>query len=311
MRNGTKGIYDVAHLVWNHFCCVATVFSPQWNTQLRFLRRTGHFANLKEPKTFSEKLSWLKLYRNATDPLVKQCADKYAVREYVKSCGLARILNPLFAVYRSEKEIVWKDLPTSFVLKWNFGCGFNILCPDKYGCNEREAKKKLHKFRKTPFWLEHAEYQYKVDKKYLLCERYMASPLGEDLLDYKVYCFHGRALAILVIRRAPNKEKAAIFMDSNWNVLSDVPDRYSESLVPEKPVCLQEILEAAERLAAPFPFVRVDFYQYQGKAVFGEMTFTPAAGICPSETKINGKSMGEYIDLEMVSNENSKPRKGQ
>lgn len=293
-----KRIYSGLRAVWKKVCCIITLLSPYLNTQILFFRAKRKFANLKRPKTFSEKISWLKLYRYANDPLVKQCADKYAVRDYVAECGLGHMLNPLIAAYESEKEIVWKDLPEAFVLKWNFGCGFNILCPNKQDCKEQEVKKQLHKFCKTPFWLENAEYQYKVDKKYLLCERYMESPSNEGLLDYKVYCFHGRALAILVVRRAPNKEKAAIFMDLNWDVLSDIPERYSESLAPEKPVCLKEMIEAAECLATPFPFVRVDFYQYQGKLVFGEMTFTPAAGICPSETEIDGKPMGDYIDLD-------------
>lgn len=294
-----KTMCKILRAIWNKFCYTATLFSPYLNTQLRFLRCTGHFADLKNPKTFSEKLLWLKLYRYAKDPFVKQCADKFAVREYVQKCGLPHLLNPLIAVYNSEKEIVWENLPTSFVLKWNYGCGFNLLCSNKEECDEQFAKKQLHKWGTTPFWLEHGEFQYKVDNKLLLCERYMLPPPGEDLLDYKVYCFHGKPLSILVIRRMQEEEKAAVFMDLQWNVISDIPSRYSKSFLPERPVCLREIIEAAERLSQPFPFVRVDFYQYQNKPVFGELTFTPAGGICPSETTIDGKPMGDYINLDI------------
>ena len=166
-----KNVYEWIRSVWKKACCFITLFSPYLNTQILFLRASGKFANLKEPKTFSEKISWLKLYRYANDPLVKQCADKYAVREYVKECGLEQMLNPLFAVYATEEEIIWEELPEAFALKWNFGCGFSVLCSDKTECNERKIRRILRKWGKTPFWMEAGEFQDKVDKKYLLCER--------------------------------------------------------------------------------------------------------------------------------------------
>ena len=106
----------------------ATIISPELNTQLRFLQAKKRFANLKNPQTFTEKLSWLKLYRYADDSLVKQCADKYSVREYVTSKGLQDMLVPLIASYKSPEEIDFDVLPDSFVLKWNFSCGYNIIC---------------------------------------------------------------------------------------------------------------------------------------------------------------------------------------
>lgn len=277
-----------------------TRVSPKLNTQVRFYKAAGRFADLKNPQSFSEKLLWLKLYRYAEDPLVRQCADKLRVRDYVEEKGLGDLLNPLLTLYDRAEDIRWEELPRQFVLKWNFGCGANLLCPDKEKLDTQKAAAQLRAWGKNEFWQEFAELQYRVDKKVILCERFLEAPAGEELLDYKFYCFHSKVKAVLVIARPAEGEKAAVFMSPEWELLSDVPSRYRESLVPARPESLREMIEAAERLAEPFPFVRVDFYQYEGRPVFGEMTFTPAACILPSETPIDGKPMGELLCLERL-----------
>lgn len=277
-----------------------TRISPRLNTQLRYQRAAGRFADLKNPKSFSEKLLWLKLNCYADDPVVRQCADKLQVREYVTECGLGELLNPLLAVYDRVEDIPWEELPEKFVLKWNFGCGANLICPARDKLDTAAAAAQLAAWGKNEFWQEFAELQYRIDKKVILCERFLETPEGEELLDYKFYCFHGKAKAVLVIARPENGEKAAVFMSPEWELISDVPDRYRASLVPERPKCLEEMVAAAERLSEPFPFVRVDFYQHEGRPVFGELTFTPAAGILPAETKIDGRTMGEMICLDRL-----------
>ena len=278
---------------------IVALISPYWNTQLCFLRASGHTANLKNPTTFSEKLSWLKLNCYARDPLVKQCADKYMVRSYVKEKGLEHILNDLLGTWNDPKDIPWTALPDSFALKWNFGCGFNLLCKQKTELDVAQAMCKLKHWGRDCFWLEHAELQYKGVEKRILCERYLNTTSGASLLDYKFYCFHGSPLAVLVIARPEAGEKAAVFMSPEWELISDVTTRYKESLMPKKPTCLAEMLRVAKTLSAPFPFVRVDLYEHDGRVIFGEMTFTPAAGLFPSETRIDGKDMGEYINLSL------------
>ncbi len=274
-----------------------TWISPYFNTQFRFLRITGHIGNLKTPVTFSEKLSWLKLYRYAEDPLVMQCADKWKVRDYVTQCGLGHMLVPLHGIFEKPEEIPWGDLPDKFVLKWNFGCGFNVLCEDKDNLDIPTTMRQLRKWGRTPYWMDYAELQYRIPEKRILCEEFLETPAGEELLDFKFYCFHGKPLAILVIARPAGREKAAVFMSPQWEFVSDISARYRESFLPERPESLGEMLMAAEKLSSPFPFVRVDFYEQKGKPFFGELTFTPATGICPSETMLHGKSMGEYISL--------------
>ena len=103
---------------FNFILCMASLISAKLNTQLRFLQLTGKLGDLDNPKTFSEKLSWLKLNDYAHNPLVKQCADKVKVREYVASCGYPEVLNEVFGIYKDVEEIEFSQLPQNFVLKW-------------------------------------------------------------------------------------------------------------------------------------------------------------------------------------------------
>ncbi len=287
-------------IISNAVCSTATYISPELNTQLRFIVLTGKKANLDNPHTFAEKLSWLKLNYYRKDPLVKICADKQLVRGYVKENGYGHMLNPVYTTYKDSSEINWNLLPDKFVLKWNYGCGFNFICEDKTKIKYNEVKKQLDKWRKNPYWPLYGEMHYKTDNKVILCERYMESESEYGLLDYKFYCFHGKALATLVISRVGEGGNRAILMSNDWEILGDNPAVYRDVIYPDKPESFDEMLRAAEKLSEPFPFVRVDFYEYKGKPVFGEMTFTPATGVLPTQADIDGKDMGEFINLDIV-----------
>ena len=108
-----------------------TLISPQLNTRIRYWQNFRQKINLKNPQTLDEKIQWLKFNTYYKNPLVIQCADKYAVRDYVKQCGCDEILNELYFSWDSVDEINWDLLPDSFVIKWNFGCGHNLICRDK------------------------------------------------------------------------------------------------------------------------------------------------------------------------------------
>ena len=122
-----KAYSDVCALYY----CGLTVISPELNTKARYRVAFGRKLNLENPKTLNEKILWLKLNNYINNPLVAKCADKYKVREYVKECGLEDILVKLYGVYKTADEIPWETLPSQFVLKWNFGAGYNIVCTDK------------------------------------------------------------------------------------------------------------------------------------------------------------------------------------
>ena len=123
------------------FKCILTLISPRLNTMVVYYFKFKKRINLKYPKTLDEKIQWLKLNTYYKNPLVTQCADKYAVRTYIEKCGCKEILNELYGVYDRVEEIPWDSLPNKFVIKWNFGCGQNLICFDKQKLNIEQAKK--------------------------------------------------------------------------------------------------------------------------------------------------------------------------
>ena len=279
---------------------VLTMISPELNTQVRFaIKNRGKLLDLKHPKTFTEKLAWLKLNVYAEDPVVRRCADKLLVRDYVEEKGFGALLNPLYAVYDRAEDIQWDTLPDALAVKWNYGCGFNLMIPDKASADLKAAEKKLAMWGKRRYWMYLAELQYRTARPCILCERYLNLPAGEELIDYKFYCFHGEVKAVLVIVRPDHADKAAVFMNPDWTFLSDISNRYARFFVPQKPASYDAMLAAAKGLSADFPFVRMDFFDWNGQALFGEMTFTPAGGMDPSQTLIDGKEFGEYLHINV------------
>ena len=88
--------------------------SPKLELKLLFRIKQGYKLNLKNPKTFNEKLQWIKLYDK--NPLMPKCVDKYTVREYVKNMGCEDILNELLWEGFNPEEIPFDILPDKFVI---------------------------------------------------------------------------------------------------------------------------------------------------------------------------------------------------
>ncbi len=279
---------------------VATLISPKLNVYLTYWQKFRKLPNFKSPKTFQEKLLYLKLYNYIDNPRVIQCADKIRVREYVEEKGYGYLLNDIIGIYDSVEEIPWEELPNQFALKWNFGATYNIICDDKSKINIEAAKAKLKKWGKTKYWLPYAEMQYAKCSKKMLCEKYLDTSQGFLPYDYKLYCFNGEVKAILFIMDR-DQEKKGGFFTPDWEYIGLPGSEYKDfKELPEKPYSLDTMLECATVLSKEFPFVRVDFYQCGKRAIFGEMTFTPAAGLYVSQIDINGVSMGDMLNLESL-----------
>lgn len=254
--------------------------SPKLQIELLFYYYHHRWLNLKDPQTLDEKIQWMKLYYYKDNDLVKRCADKYQVRDYIKECGLEHILNDIIAVYDSPEQIEWDRLPEKFVLKWNFGCGGNFVCKDKSKVDRNKIVEELSAFQKIKYHKIAGEPQYDV-KKVLLCEKFIESEKGGQPTDYKFYCFNGEAKMVLCCYgRSDSQKPSFYFFDKDWNLL-----RYNrmgleapEGFTMPKPDGMDDLFRYAEILSKPFPFVRADFYLENGKAYFGELTFTPGGG---------------------------------
>lgn len=273
--------YPIVLTAYTCFRRLLTVISPTLNTIVTFRISKGKPIDLKNPKTFDEKLSWLKLNTYYKNPMVIKCADKYEVREYVSSCGFGELLNKLYGVYNSPEEINWKKLPDKFVLKWNNGCGLNIFCPDKNKLDIDKAVKTMKEWGRAKQYLNNAEMQYKYIVPKIVCEKLLEAKSGGLPEDYKFYCFHGKAVyAMICVGREKGKPNY-YYYDKEWNlqrINKDSKGAPEDFYIP-KPIGLHEMFQYAEDLSKPFPFVRVDFYNIGGKIFFGELTFTPSGGM--------------------------------
>lgn len=272
--------------------------SPVLSTHLGYRARFHKRLNLKHPKTLNEKVLWLKLNTYRNNALVTQCVDKFKAREYVEACGYGHLLNHLLYTWDTVDKIDWSSLPNSFALKCNHGCGYNIICGDKNAFDESQVKKTLKKWMKEDYWRVFAEVQYKGISKKILCEQHL-SKNGHLPSDYKVYCFHGHPRFVLVCEEREKGLPRFYFFDSQWQFLPITRDgqNVGKDFTLNRPKSLQTMLECAATLSAPFPFVRVDFYDVDGKAVFGEMTFTPSAGMDTARLPETDLMFGEMLKL--------------
>lgn len=280
---------------YRSFRILLTNISPTLNVKVTYLLAKGRRINLKAPSTLEEKILWLKLNTYRENELVTICCDKFEVRNYVKENGWENILIDLIGVYKSEEDIDWSKLPEKFVLKCNHGSGFNIICKDKNKLDIEKAKSQLNSWMKEEQWKSYAEMNYKNMEKRITCEKYIETKNGHLPTDYKIYCFNGVPKAVLVIADRDGETKGS-FMSTDWELLS-YTEKYKANDIPEKPLSLETMLNAAASLSKPFPFVRVDFYQGNDRAIFGEMTFTPAGGLYTSQTDIEGVTMGELLEI--------------
>ena len=267
-----------------------TRISPELNTKFLFWWYLKERINLSNPKTFNEKVSWLKLNSYKNNPEVKRCADKYLVREYIVEKGLGELLIPLIDVYNHPEEIDWDLLPNEFALKLNVGCGCNLICTNKANLNIQETIKEIRKWEKEKYYLQSAEWQYKdVEPKFII-EKCLPIQNNQLPADYKFYCINGKCEAIMLCldREIGNGAKFYYF-DRDWNAFYDYKDNVG------KPSELEKALEYAETLAKDFPVVRVDLFIEEGKIYFGELTFTPSAGV-DTDLKLFPKGMDITLD---------------
>lgn len=272
--------------------------APTFCSRMMYAHRFHRPLSLRNPETLNEKNMWLKLHDYRDNPLVTRCADKYLVRDYVRQAGCGDILNELLFVWDRPEEINWDELPDSFVLKCNHGCGYNLICTDKTGMDEVRCKAQLRQWMDTDYWRLYTELQYKGIPKKILCEKFLGQ--GNHLpIDYKVYCFHGEPLYILVCEERESGRPRFFFFDTQWNfcpITHDGLDAPADFTLP-RPAHLEKMLEYSRRLSSPFPYVRADFFETKEKLVFGELTFTPAGALDTGRLPETDRMFGQLLKL--------------
>lgn len=292
---------NIRQLLIDKFYMLLTIISPKLNTKVHYKRVFGKRLDLNNPTTLNEKILWLKLNTYYKNPLVTQCADKYAVRRYVTRCGCPEILNEIYGVYESVEEINWNHLPRQFVIKSNYGWGHNIVCRDKKVLNIDKEKRRIEKWGKSHFHLLYSEMQYADIKRNIIVERLLGNAQGQ-LDDYKLYCFSGKPLYAMVCVGRGQGHPKFYYVDKDGQLMREMSRdglETAEGFMYEKPKGWHLLFHYAEILSKPFPFVRTDFYLVDENVYFGELTFTPSAGLDDTRLAHTDLVLGKEVDLSM------------
>lgn len=282
-----------------------TRISPRLNTGVSYRIKFGRKLDLRNPQTLNEKILWLKFNTYWENDLVKRCADKYRAREYVLDRNMSEILVGLIGAYDSSEDIPWDGLPESFVVKFNVGCGCNIVVRDKASTRWDSVKKTVDSWFGKKYYLDYSEMQYKDVPPKILVEECLCGKDGKLPVDYKFYCMNGKCDYVMAClgRGEPGGEKF-LYFDRGWNLMPfsqdalDTPD----AVVP-RPDGIDKAFEYAERLSAPFPFVRTDLYIVDGTVYFGELTFTPSAGMDNGRLEETDRLLGSMLELPTKTSE--------
>ena len=277
--------------------------SPVLASKVFYRRCTRKKLNLKNPQNFNEKLMYIKLKNYNHNDLVFKCSDKYQVREYALAKGVSiDNLPKIIKKYSSTKEINFNELPKKFVLKCSHGCGFNIVCTDKEKLNYEETIKKIKKWSKTKFGYETAETHYTHVKPTIFCEEFIDNDGKGFPNDYKLYCFNGIPKIVLICSNR-DKNLRLNYYNIAWEELPYGPENLRSKAKEKKPKSFDQMLEIAKKISKGFPYVRCDFYEYNGKAVLGEMTFTPAGCAATYYTEQGLKEIGDMLEIKAIKKE--------
>lgn len=268
--------------------------------KLQFWLRCGQPLNLENPKTFNEKLQWLKL--NDRNPLYTQLVDKYAVKKYVGDLIGEEYIIPTIGVWDSFAEIDFDKLPDQFVLKCTHDSGSTVVCKDKNTFNRKRAEEDITRCLQRNFYYCGREWPYKNVPPRILAEKYMVDESGTELKDYKFFCFNGIAKALFIAsdRLDENVDTKFDFYDMDFIHLPFTHGHPNSNKNIEKPLNFDMMRELAEKLSSDIPHVRIDFYNIMGRVYFGEMTFFHHCGWVPFEPYKWDETFGEWLNLESI-----------
>lgn len=275
--------------------------------QIKYYLETGKILYLSNPKTFGDKIQWLKLYDRR--PEYTMMVDKYAVKDFVARIIGKEYVIPTIGVWDKPEDINFDSLPNQFVLKTTHGggsCGV-VICTNK-GLMDREGTiNRLNSALKFDIYNSFREWPYKNVLHRIIAEPYISnsSNSNQDLTDYKFYCFNGVPTYCQIIKDRHTKETIDFF-DMDWchqifyglnPVYKLIPDIEPAEIVPAKPIHFDKMKEIAQKLSAGLTFSRIDLYDTNDGPLFGEITLYPASGIGTFTPNYYNTILGEMIKI--------------
>lgn len=281
--------------IWE--CMAPIIKDDLFYSKVRYFLIMHEVLNLKAPRTYREKLQWIKLYYH--NPLYTILVDKYAVKEYVSKLIGSEYVIPTLGVYDNVEDIDFDSLPDQFVLKCTHDSGGLVVCKDKSKLDQNKARKKMRSGLRREYYTRTREWPYKDVPKRIIAEKYMEDSEYHDLRDYKFFCFDGvPKLLFISLGRDKGYESMTIdFFDMDFNNLHIKSGHANASVEIPKPKCFEEMKLLAAKLSVGMPQVRVDLYEVDGRVYFGEYTFFNNGGHRRYEPDKWNYIMGDWIVL--------------
>jgi hypothetical protein len=252
---------------------------------------------LDNPKTYTEKLQWMKLYDR--QDRYTDLVDKAKVKEYVSAIIGEEYIIPTLGIWDRVEDIRLEDLPERFVLKCTHDSGGMVICRNKADLDWEKAKSKLkHAWGKKFYW-ENREWAYKNVIPRIIAEPYLEDSRTGELRDYKFFCFQGEPKMMYVAsdRLKPGEPTKFDFFDLDYQHLEIVNGHPHAAVVPQKPEHFQRMKELAAKLSKGMSHVRVDLYEVNGKIYFGEFTFYHCSGMLPFKPEKWDRVLGDWLIL--------------
>lgn len=284
--------------------------APLWpdGLYLKMLYRLemGRPLNLDNCRTMNEKLQWLKLYNRHSD--LTELVDKLKVKKIMADVLGKEYVVPVLKVWERAADITQADidaLPNQFVVKTTHSGGNSgvYICRDKSKLNLDELRRKMDRsMKRHNIYRHYREWPYKNVEKRIFAEAY----LGDDIADYKFYCFDGQADSVLMcIDRQSGTGTKFYFFDRDWKLCrhNKAGKAAPADFTLPKPDGMDRMFSIAEKLSKGHPFVRVDLYNIDGQIYFGELTFYPAGGFDANRLPEADLYFGNKIDLSLAYND--------
>lgn len=257
----------------------------------------GSSLDLLSPRTFNEKIQWLKLYDRK--PIYTTMVDKYEAKKYVANIIGEEYIIPTLGIFNKVDDIDFDALPSQFVLKCTHDSGGIVICKDKCTFDKNVAKHTLDEYLHRRYYWRNREWPYKNVKPRIIAEQYMEDSKSHELRDYKFFCFDGEVKALFIAsdRQKKGEETKFDFFDADYNHLDIRNGHPNSEIMPTKPLSFEKMKYLAAKLSKGIPHVRVDFYEVNGKCYFGELTFSHWSGLVKFEPEEWDYKFGGWINL--------------
>lgn len=254
----------------------------------------GVYPDLEHPKTYNEKLNWLKLHDR--QPQYTDIVDKYTVKKYISGIIGEEYVVPTLGVWDRFEDIDFDALPNQFVLKCTHDSGGLVICRDKSKLNKAKARRKINSSLKRNYYWTAREWPYKNVKPRIIAEPYLEDTRYGELRDYKFYVFDGTVDSVMVCKDRQKGRTKYYYFDRNWNRLYYQWDDLEFQDDIERPEHFDEMLDIAQRLSRSFSHIRVDLYNVDGSIYFSELTLYDEAGFGTDISGETNRMWGEKLD---------------